>query len=276
TVTGLHAVLENGATAPPKLDLAETQPHGSSSAASSNMKQGFRSHGSYPPEADQAGQTSASNTIAADRDDSAAHGQPPPEASFAIHPNGGHGYKVFVAMIPLLLITGTVLAGFLRKQSIEAETAAMSDFSGPNETAGGGPALGAGPTAERRGHPAGTEQPHTGPIFAASYQGESDGAPAADPAQPERARDDRLASDPAGAPSVSNAGNPPGRFWGSYRIVRPTQVHKEPNESSPAVSKLDAGAQVNVVAGADGWLEIRSQDGRPSGFIKSETAARKR
>jgi hypothetical protein len=31
---------------------------------------------------------------------------------------------------------------------------------------------------------------------------------------------------------------------------------------------------VNVVSARDGWLEIRSKNGRPPGFIKSDTAVR--
>jgi hypothetical protein len=77
----------------------------------------------------------------------------------------------------------------------------------------------------------------------------------------------------ASTPSQASA-QPSPRAWGAYELVRSAQVYSEPTESSQLVAKLESGTQVNVVSARDGWLEIRSKNGRPPGFIKSDAAAR--
>ena len=64
--------------------------------------------------------------------------------------------------------------------------------------------------------------------------------------------------------------------WGGYTIVKSTPVFSEPSENSALITSLDTGTQVNVVAGRNGWYEIRSKTGRPPGFIRQEAASRNR
>lgn len=76
--------------------------------------------------------------------------------------------------------------------------------------------------------------------------------------------------------SAATAANRPAMVWGAYAIVRETTVYSEPSENSAYISALSVGSQVNVVAARNGWYEIRSKDGSPSGFIRSHAASRLR
>jgi hypothetical protein len=65
-----------------------------------------------------------------------------------------------------------------------------------------------------------------------------------------------------------------GPAWGSYEVLRPVPVYRQPSEGSELLANLDSGMKVNVVDSRGGWLEIRSKHGRPPGFIRAETAVR--
>ena len=58
----------------------------------------------------------------------------------------------------------------------------------------------------------------------------------------------------------------------NYEVVRSTRVFSQPNDGSRPLARIEAGMEVNVVGVRDDWLEVRSRHGRPSGFIKSDTA----
>jgi len=64
------------------------------------------------------------------------------------------------------------------------------------------------------------------------------------------------------------------RVRGAFQTVRPTQVFRGPSEESELITDIGKGTKVNVVDSRDGWLEIRSKQGRPPGFIRQEAAVR--
>jgi Bacterial SH3 domain len=61
----------------------------------------------------------------------------------------------------------------------------------------------------------------------------------------------------------------PERF---YQTVRTTSVFEEPSASSRKVGSIATGTRVRVVGSADDWLEVRSKQGRPPGFIRRDDA----
>jgi hypothetical protein len=58
-----------------------------------------------------------------------------------------------------------------------------------------------------------------------------------------------------------------------YEVLYPTSVYKEPREDSEKVASIPAGITVNVVAIRGDWLEVRSKQGNPPGFIKRNSVA---
>jgi hypothetical protein len=61
----------------------------------------------------------------------------------------------------------------------------------------------------------------------------------------------------------------PERF---YQTVRSTSVFEEPSASSRKVGNIANGTKVRVVGSTDDWLEVRSKQGRPPGFIRRDDA----
>jgi len=61
----------------------------------------------------------------------------------------------------------------------------------------------------------------------------------------------------------------PERF---YQTVRSTSVFEEPSASSRKVGSITNGSRVRVVGSTDDWLEVRSKQGRPPGFIRRDDA----
>jgi chromosome segregation ATPase len=64
------------------------------------------------------------------------------------------------------------------------------------------------------------------------------------------------------------------RVQGTFEITRPTQVYSGPSDTSPRIANIEPGMKINVVDSRDGWLEIRSKHGRPSGFVRQAAAVR--
>jgi chromosome segregation ATPase len=64
------------------------------------------------------------------------------------------------------------------------------------------------------------------------------------------------------------------RVQGTFKITRPTQVYSGPSDASPLIANIEPGMKINVVDSRDGWLEIRSKHGRPSGFVRQAAAVR--
>src|SRR5262249_19153226 len=58
------------------------------------------------------------------------------------------------------------------------------------------------------------------------------------------------------------------RVKGTFKITRPTQVYSGPSVNPRLIANIEPGMKINVVDSRDGWLEIRSKHGRPSGFVR--------
>jgi uncharacterized coiled-coil protein SlyX len=69
---------------------------------------------------------------------------------------------------------------------------------------------------------------------------------------------------PQPAPAPSRRAAEPG----TYEAIRTTQVHEDPSGSSRVLSKIVAGTRVNVVRSVGDWLEVRSKQGNPPGFVR--------
>ena len=57
-----------------------------------------------------------------------------------------------------------------------------------------------------------------------------------------------------------------------YETARNTSVFEEPSASSRKVATIPRGSRVRVVGSTGDWLEVRSKQGRPPGFILKEDA----
>lgn len=57
-----------------------------------------------------------------------------------------------------------------------------------------------------------------------------------------------------------------------YETVRSTAVFEEPSASSRKVGTIPNGSRVRVVGSTGDWLEVRSKQGRPPGFIRTDDA----
>jgi len=64
------------------------------------------------------------------------------------------------------------------------------------------------------------------------------------------------------------------RVQGTFKITHPTQVYSGPSVNSRLIANIERGMKINVVDSRDGWLEIRSKHGRPSGFVRQAAAVR--
>ena len=54
---------------------------------------------------------------------------------------------------------------------------------------------------------------------------------------------------------------------GVYETLRPTEVHEQPAQASPVISRIGGGTRINVVRSDGDWLEVVSRRGNPPGFI---------
>lgn len=58
-----------------------------------------------------------------------------------------------------------------------------------------------------------------------------------------------------------------------YQVKHPTTIRQEPNFGSQSVGKFSAGTRVTIIATFGDWVEVRGDDGNPSGFIRREFVA---
>jgi biopolymer transport protein ExbB/TolQ len=68
---------------------------------------------------------------------------------------------------------------------------------------------------------------------------------------------------------LADRSHSPERF---YQTVRSTSVFEEPSASSRKVGSIANGSRVRVVGSTGDWLEVRSKQGRPPGFIRQDDA----
>jgi len=93
---------------------------------------------------------------------------------------------------------------------------------------------------------------------------------------------DRLASSrsQSAAPTASRPPDPvpqptPARRAaeaGVYETIRATSVHEGPSGSSRVLSQIGPGTRINVVRSVGDWLEVRSKQGNPPGFVRLDDA----
>jgi hypothetical protein len=59
---------------------------------------------------------------------------------------------------------------------------------------------------------------------------------------------------------------------GVYEIIRATPVYEEASASSRVVTQISQGTRINVVRSVGEWLEVRSKQGNPPGFVRWDDA----
>jgi TolA-binding protein len=84
------------------------------------------------------------------------------------------------------------------------------------------------------------------------------------PAAPTASRSPDPVPPPASARRAAEAG--------VYETIRATAVHDEPSGSSRVLSQIGPGTRINVVRSVGDWLEVRSKQGNPPGFVRLDDA----
>lgn len=59
---------------------------------------------------------------------------------------------------------------------------------------------------------------------------------------------------------------------GVYETTRATSVHEDPSGSSRVLSRIGPGTRINVVRSTGDWLEVKSKQGNPPGFVRLDDA----
>ena len=72
---------------------------------------------------------------------------------------------------------------------------------------------------------------------------------------------------PAAVVPAAASAKPEGKV---FQIKYATSVRKDPNFSSPSLATLTIGTRVAVLQKQGDWLEVRSTDNSPIGFIRKE------
>jgi uncharacterized coiled-coil protein SlyX len=57
---------------------------------------------------------------------------------------------------------------------------------------------------------------------------------------------------------------------GVYEVVRATTVREEPSTTARRVTEVNKGTKITVVRAVGNWLEVRSKQGRPPGYVRSD------
>jgi len=59
---------------------------------------------------------------------------------------------------------------------------------------------------------------------------------------------------------------------GVYEVIRATSVHEEPSTAARRVTDINKGTKITVVRAVGNWLEVRSKQGRPPGYVRLDDA----
>jgi TolA-binding protein len=59
---------------------------------------------------------------------------------------------------------------------------------------------------------------------------------------------------------------------GVYEVIRATSVREEPSTTARRVTDVNKGTKITVVRAVGNWLEVRSKQGRPPGYIRLDDA----
>jgi Skp family chaperone for outer membrane proteins len=57
---------------------------------------------------------------------------------------------------------------------------------------------------------------------------------------------------------------------GVYEVIRSTTVREEPSTKGRRVTEIDKGTKITVVRTVGNWFEVRSKQGRPPGYVRSD------
>jgi hypothetical protein len=84
----------------------------------------------------------------------------------------------------------------------------------------------------------------------------------------------RTGSRPPDAAAPASGPSPARRTTesGVYETTQATAVYESPSSSARVVSQIGRGTRINVVNTAGAWLEVRSRQGNPPGFVRSADA----
>lgn len=59
---------------------------------------------------------------------------------------------------------------------------------------------------------------------------------------------------------------------GVYQVIRATTVREEPSTNARRVTEIEKGTKITVVRTVGNWLEVRSKQGRPPGYVRLDDA----
>ena len=59
---------------------------------------------------------------------------------------------------------------------------------------------------------------------------------------------------------------------GVYEVIRATTVREEPSTTGRRVTEINKGTKITVVRTVGNWLEVRSKQGRPPGYVRLDDA----
>lgn len=59
---------------------------------------------------------------------------------------------------------------------------------------------------------------------------------------------------------------------GVYEVIRATAVREEPSGGARRVTEINKGTKINVVRTVGDWLEVRSKQGNPPGYVRLDDA----
>jgi cytoskeletal protein RodZ len=82
----------------------------------------------------------------------------------------------------------------------------------------------------------------------------------------------RAAERPAPAPRPATPAARRAAEPGVYEVIRATTVRQGPSAGSQALAMIGKGTKVTVVRASGEWLEVRSRQGKPPGFIRVDDA----
>src|SRR5215475_2109448 len=99
----------------------------------------------------------------------------------------------------------------------------------------------------------------------ASLQGRSDDTPRTRQSRQRREYNSRREETRSAEPTTSQEPS-------FYETARSTSVFEEPSDSSRKLATIPRGSKVRVVGSTGDWLEVRSKQGRPPGFIRRDDA----
>ena len=57
-----------------------------------------------------------------------------------------------------------------------------------------------------------------------------------------------------------------------YEVIRATTVREEPSGGARRITDINKGTKITVVRTVGDWLEVRSKQGNPPGYVRLDDA----